>query len=132
MAKEAIGSNAIFSGPQKGLSYIGKFVYGYSGTIEITGTTNPVTMLSFHSGKEIIKAFVQFQSIESGGNDLNFFIDFNGNRIATQSINSAKEFYHDAIRLIIPPLTLVKCSGLNIDVSTGRDSTATITGEVYK
>ena len=119
MAKKQI---ATFLGPQPGLSYAGEFVYAYSGTIEITGTTDPVSMLSFHTGKEVINAIFQFQYVEAGGNDLNFFIDFNGNRIASQSTGGAKEFYHDAIRLVIPPLTLVECSGLNVDASTARDN----------
>ena len=89
MAKKQV---ATFLGPQPGLCYAGEFVYAYSGTVEVTGTTNPVSMLSFHTGKEVINAFFQFQYVEAGGNDLNFFIDFNGNRIATQSTDSAKKF----------------------------------------
>ena len=123
------GSNP--SGTGSGLNYIGDHAYGYSGTIAITGTSVPVTMLDFTTGPQYIRATFQFQSVEAGGNDLNFTIKMDSQVIATQSVNAAKEFYHAPIELIIPPYTRVICDGLNVDVATGRDSTATITGRVY-
>ena len=112
------------------LNYVQNKVFAYSGNIEITGTTDPVTMLEFVTGAQTIEGYVQFQSIEPGSNDLQFFIELNSIRIATLSINGAKEFYHEGIRVIIPPYTNVKCTGLNIDAATGRDSTATFTGTI--
>jgi len=112
------------------LNYVENKVFAYSGTIGVTGTTDPDTMLEFVTGSKTIEGIVQFQSVESGGNDLNFALLLNGLTIATQSINSAKEFYHGPIHVVIPPYTNVKCTGLNIDASTARDSTATFTGSI--
>jgi len=126
-----IGSNAQFSSAGLGITYVGDYAYAYSGTVEVTGTTNPVTMLSFQTGKELIKAVVQFHYLEAGGNDLNFFVNINGIRVASQSIGGAKEYYHSPLILIIPPLSLVECSGLNIDAATARDSSVTFSGRVY-
>tara|TARA_R100000700_G_C3089495_1_gene91507 strand:+ start:22 stop:420 length:399 start_codon:yes stop_codon:yes gene_type:complete len=119
------------TGIGKTLNYLGIHAYAYSGTVEITGTTTPVTMLKFTTGPQYIRAVVQFTSIESGGNDLNFRVLMDSQVVATQSINAAKDFFHDALELIIPPFTQVECDGLNIDTSEGRDSTATIVGRVY-
>jgi hypothetical protein len=128
-AGNPVGGNPAGTGTN--LNYIGNHAYAYSGTVEITGTTNAVTMLDFSTGPQYIRAIFQFHSIESGGNDINFRVIMDSQVIATQSINSAKEFYHAPLELIIPPYTRVICDGLNIDASTGRDSTATVAGRVY-
>ena len=42
MAKTKLGSNAIFSGPNKGLTSIGEHVYSFSGPILSTGSDGPM------------------------------------------------------------------------------------------
>ncbi len=107
-----------------------KFAYAYSGVVDVTGKTTQIEMLEFQTNSEYVNAKVQFQSSEAGGNDLIFYVYLDDILIATQNINAAKEFYHAPLSVIIPPFTKVTLKGLNIDVSTGRDSTATVTGKV--
>ena len=52
MAKTRIGANAIFSGPQKGLSIIGEHCYAYSG-LHASNTT-AFTVLNLLQAKVIL------------------------------------------------------------------------------
>jgi len=106
-----------------------KHAYAYSGIIEITGTSAQIKMLEFETNTEYIKGKVQFMSVESGGNDLNFFVYFNDVLVGTQSIGGAKEFYFMGIDIIVPPFTKVTLKGINIDASTARDSSVIFTGQ---
>ena len=128
---DVIQPSASIASTGLGIRYIGDYAYAYSGTIEVTGTTVEIPMLEFTSGSGLIQAELRFMSVEAGGNDLNFFLYLNSELVGTNSINSAKDFYHEAIKIIVPPFTLVEAKGLNIDTSTGRDSTAIFTGRVY-
>jgi len=58
MAKTKLGSNATFSGPQKGLTVIGRRFYAYSGNIPASGAS--VEYLNFSTGKDIYLGTLQF------------------------------------------------------------------------
>jgi len=108
-----------------------KLAYACSGIIEVTGTSNQITMIEFETTSEYISGEVQFMSVEAGGNDLNFFVYFNDVVVGTQSIGGAKEFYFMGINIIVPPFTKVTLKGINIDATTARDSSVIFTGKVY-
>ena len=135
MAKEAIGANAIFSGPQLGLTTIGKHCYAYSGNI--TTTSSAATLLDFTTGKgyiylKTLKMTISDQTVS--GVDYSFTVKFNGQIIL-------KEFYtnpysgrqpadSDNIYLIIPPLTHVTVDFLSS--SGDKSACATLVGEHYE
>ena len=52
MSKTKKGSNAIFTGPQKGLTTIGKHCYAYSGVV--TTASSEATLLDFTTSKDYI------------------------------------------------------------------------------
>ena len=131
MAKEAIGSNATFTGPQQGLTVIGDYAYAYSGVLGID--TTETTMLEFTTGSEIIVAEFNFTVTERTGDQLFGNIYMNGLKLATSwsglSTNNGEPSY--PIKLIIPPLTTIKVTGDNITAAT-REFAVTMIGRVYE
>jgi len=131
MAKEAIGSNATFTGPQQGLTVIGDYAYAYSGVLGID--TTETTMLEFTTGSEIIVAEFNFTVTERTGDQLFGNIYMNGLKLATSwsglSTNNGEPSY--PIKLIIPPLTTIKVTGDNITAAT-REFAVTMIGKVYE
>jgi len=130
MAKERIGSNAIFSGPQKGLTTIDKHCYAYSG--RVTVTTSATTLLDFNTGKGYILADIQptYFTADTGENVF-YEIYINGSEIYASEIGSttATTPYQD-IRILIPPLSRFEVKGYA--ASADRILGVTLTGKVYK
>ena len=74
-----------------------KHAYAYSGIIDVTGTTTQVTMLEFSTNSEYIESIIQFMSVESGGNDLNFYVYLNDIIVGTHPLIVLKEIYHSLL-----------------------------------
>ena len=133
MAKTKIGSNAVFSGPQKGFSTVADHVYAFSGEIAQTSAPSSeadLIMLDFTTGAEIIKGVICFTE-DSIGNDAVFFeITINGSTVVL--------VHYDATppnEISIPyPITIPPLSHVVVKWGcSGNDSaTAWITGRVYK
>jgi len=133
MAKTKLGSNAIFSGPNKGLTSIGEHVYSFSGPILSTGSDGADDqLLSFNTGKGYIIADCIFQNDITSGSNVYFEIKYNGqtvilNKEASSSITEPWTWI-----LLIPPLTFVQVGwGTQSGVSNFK-GTVSISGKVYE
>ena len=79
MAKLKLGSNAVFNGPQKGLTTIGEHAYAYSGKVVSTGSAGADDqLLSFNTGKGYIIFNCMFQNDITSGSNVYFEIKYNG------------------------------------------------------
>jgi len=112
MAKEAIGANAIFSGPQLGLSYIGKRVYGYSGNVAAVSGTDG-TLFDFTTGTDPILLDLWWSwDYEAMGDatDFGITLTLNGQTVIDEEQSTRAgggrvimQIFHQ--RLLLPPLT---------------------------
>jgi len=134
MAKEKIGSNAIFTGPQKGLSMIGDHCYAYSGVVSSASST--ATLLDFTTGKGYI--YLKTLKMNIAGNtitgiDYRFEVKFNGQIVLTEFYTAPhagrQPADSDNYYMIIPPLTHVT---VDFYGSSGdKESCAMLVGEYY-
>jgi len=121
MARTKLGSNATFSGPQKGLSVIGKRFYAYSGDIPASGAS--VEYLNFSTGKNIYLGTLQFNGTV---NDANITagtisgctIKLNGSVIATLKADTLQE---DSPSIVTQELLLPPNSHLQVSVIADTD-----------
>ena len=130
MAKVKLGSNAIFTGPQKGLTIIGDHCYAYSGVVTLTSSF--ADYLNFTTGKETIVCDIQiigdWDSL--GGNNIETTASLNGSVVIQDDSSAELAPYVWPCPLIIPPNSHVKIEG---KVQSGDiEFTCVITGRVYK
>ena len=129
MSKTKAGSNAQFTGPQKGLTVIGKHCYAYSGIKQVTGSAT--TFVKFTTGKGYIVAKVQPINFTATTDNVTFEIKFNGQTIQQAETTSSRDYTpYDVIHLVIPPLTEVDIILDNVSGGTHNAGVA-VTGEVY-
>jgi hypothetical protein len=139
MAKEQLGSNAIFTGPQLGLTTIGDHCYAYN---YYATSATARTVLTFTTGLGYIKGILQ---LNAGVDDddpstatvqSTALIQFNSASIALLAASSGatpdRRPSSNTQDLIIPPLTLV-----NIIVDDFNDVADTFgsigfTGKIYQ
>lgn len=131
MSKTKTGSNAQFTSAGKGLTVIGEHCYAYSGLVEVDN--NEKECLLFQTGKEYVVGDAQICYFQSNETDnIKFMITFNNIEVQTVQITDATAYTpYEKIRLIIPPLTLVKITALNISGAGTRDVGVSLTGRVY-
>ena len=139
MAKTRIGANAIFSGPQKGLSVIGDRCYAFSGPIEAKNTVQ--TLLDFNTGKGFIvatltmTATIRMTSGDVGsGYVRGWQLDFNGQTVGlykADSQSSGDNLPTVETEILIPPLTHVVLTCIDSASTVNWKGTANITGRVY-
>ena len=137
MAKTRIGSNAIFTGPQKGLSIIGDHCYAASG--EINPNNSTLTALHFTTGKQYIIAKIMWgvdMTDFDTGKDVGLFIKLNG--VLVYQVKGQLSLGGDfdgivgnvKVPILFPPLTDVE-----VEVSTTQTNTVGQTvilhGRVY-
>jgi len=133
MAKTRIGSNAIFTGPQKGITTIGEHCYAYSGATTITSGSY-TDVLNFTTGKGYILADFQITSDDTTGSDLYYSIEINGVNVITKfnkNPNSTDPVGFSPILLTLPPNSVVIISAQR---GSGSDYNvyASIRGKVYE
>jgi len=119
----------------KTLNYLGDRCYAYSG--EIDANDNETTLLEFTTPKGIIKALFQFNGANVDAQECRYRIYFNGLRIQSYAAGNNAPDYRgkpdNVIPLLIPPLTLVKCTAQNITDSVSLpDQMVSLTGKIYK
>jgi len=133
MARTKIGSNATFSGTQKGLTVLGEHCMAYSGVTAIANTE--VFCLDFFSpGKRYILAQVQIGSKDAENEDYVLKIYLNGIVVFANIFQNQGATYVDianSIPLMIPPATEVKISLENIADTDSRSWTVHLVGRVY-
>jgi len=134
MAKEAYG---IFTGPQKGLTIIGKHAYAYSGTF--VQSTSQQTMLDFTTGTQYILGIltccgaVEMNTPQSGG-ITGFQLKINNQIVflADTDTNANDQPGQATIELLIPPFSYINlvCEATAADVN--ELTTAVFVGKVYE
>jgi len=133
MARKQI---ATFLAPNKGLSIAGEFAYAYNST---AASTTASEILSFTTGKELIKGWIQFNGFVQPGNPATgtigtLDIAFNGQRVITLKTETELETSSPhSIRcpIIIPPLTAVTASIDSAADEGAMFATVVINGRVY-
>ena len=132
MAKTRIGANAIFSGPQKGLTTIGSHSYAMSGSVTDAGSGSAATTcLDFTTGKGYIIADISYGSNSASGSQDEFIdIIINGQSVwATRYTNAEVSTSDQPLIILIPPLShFVFKWGLTSDT---RQMSVVLTGRVY-
>jgi len=127
MAKEAIGSNAIFTGPQQGLTIIGKHCYAYSGHMDISVEQ---TMLDFQTAKEYIKGKFEFNADFGTGGGATVRVQIYMNDILITEERDTSNDWHtgdNEFHFVIPPLTRMTVK----IVGGSQDANVNFTGKVY-
>lgn len=133
MAKVRIGSNAIFTGPQQGLTIIGEHCYATSGQFTFTDTVG--YGLNFTSGSGYIIAKVYFGYSDPSGDNiethalLNDILVFDAESNNSYSGDFQMGYAH--IKILIPPYTNVKMGAINKSNSNEHNGTILLTGRVY-
>ena len=132
MAKEAIGANAIFSGPQKGLTIIGNHCYAYSGDVAVSDSNT--TMLEFTTGEKYIIAKFEYHGAiaQIASSQLAIEVTLNGNSVIHTFFDATVDhtLWDSPPTILIPPLSNVK---MTLAQASGSDRTMqmTLTGKVY-
>jgi len=127
---------ATFLAPNQGLSIAGEFAYAYNST---PASTTASTILSFTTGKQLIKGWIQFNGFVQPsnpvtGNTGSLDVAFNGQTVIILKTETELETSSPhSIRcpIIIPPLTAVTAS---IDATvneSGNIATVVLIGRVY-
>lgn len=132
MAKTRIGSNATFTGAQKGLTILGSHCMAYSGVVIVNNTETD--LCNFTTGKGYIIAQVHFSYMEDVTESYLYSVYFNGIKVQG-FIRYGKKDYKDSnetpLNIMIPPLTQVRLTADNISDSNARGQLASLVGRVY-
>jgi len=117
----------------QGIRYIGKWVYGYSGIVEVNNIETD--LINTVSGSGFIVAQIQFFYGQSGNTD-NYIYKIYLNNIAllakvTNGTSQAPGEESNRIRIIIPPFTTIRLTARNDSDNPAREQAATFTGRVY-
>jgi len=119
-----------------GIRYVGagnrQFAYAYSGIISVNNVET--TLLEFTTGSGVIDTIIQFSEFTTlaTSRDFRYKIYLNDLVVAGVGINSGLvPDVRIPAYLILPPLTLVKCTARNTIDSDAHDQVATMRGRVY-
>ena len=136
MSPEAVPSNASVASTGKGIRYIGKHVYAYSG--RIAANTASASYLEFTTGSGYIVGEMQFNgflqydtiSLRQGG----FQIQFNSEFVAELEVSDSAEDMPASVtqKVIIPPFTKVEVTARAQASDANNFATITFTGRVYE
>jgi hypothetical protein len=139
MAKTRIGANAIFSGPQKGLSIIGSRCYAFTGAVSASDSLQ--TLFDFNTGKGfIIATLTMTATIRMVSGDVGsgyvrgWQLDYNGQTVGLYKADSASagdNLPTVETEILIPPLTNVVLTCVDSASTVNWKGTANITGRVY-
>jgi len=137
MARTKIGSNATFTGTQKGLSIIGDHCYAASG--EINPNNSTLTALHFTTGKQYIIAKIMWgvdMTDFDTGKDVGLFIKLNG--ILVYQVRGQLSLGGDfdgIVGSVKVPILLTPLTDVEVEVSTTQANTVGQTvilhGRVY-
>jgi len=131
---DVIPTSASIASTGKGIRYIGKFCFGYSGLKNAGASSAEVSFLDFTTGAGIIVGQFQFfyATDTVQGTDALYRIKLNGQTVVqyldTEDIRMAGD-PHQPVPMIIPPLSRVETT---IAMLVGAQQQAsTFTGRVY-
>jgi len=106
MAKK---NTATFLGTGPSLIYSDDRVYAYSGIIDATDSTTPLSMLKYTSGNQTQKHVFQFFDVDIGSHQRVVQIKLNGTIIIQSNYDGTDpSFHNEQYQVIIPPRTEVE------------------------
>jgi len=128
---DTIPVSASVASTGKGIRYVGNWAYGYSGSVSVNGTETD--LLNMQIGSGFIVAIVQFNYIEASGDDFKYSIYLNDLVVQGYFVggSGATTTADNFIKLLVPPLTSVRCTAQNIASGTTREQAVSFVGRVY-
>jgi len=129
MAKVKLGSNATFTGPQKGLSIVSDWCYAYSG--EQSVAAGLVTVLEFQTGKRVTVLKYLPIYFTNNSEDFIYSVLLNGNVILANILNDHDNQPFTSEQIVVPPNTLVQVTIIASGHSATRTVGALMTGRIY-
>jgi|29_taG_2_1085357.scaffolds.fasta_scaffold06123_3 hypothetical protein len=138
MSKTKTGSNATFTGSQKGLTTVGDYCYAYNevGTDDLQSIANT---LEFTTGKYIIIGhWTVCGSVNKDGDSGTgaidqFYLKLNNTTVMSLKTDTGEEDSPQSmvVPIVIPPLTKVECSAVCGINNENWLVSNTITGRIY-
>jgi len=136
MVKTKIGSNASFTGPQKGLTILGAHCMAYSGLV--AKSASAVDLLEFNSGKGYIVGTItgignsKIAAPADGGITI-YQVYFNGEEVLRIKCEAKEETSPTVlvVPIMIPPLTYVKVTAISQYGTAAYETSVSIVGRVY-
>jgi len=117
----------------KGIRYIGKYCYGYSGLVTVQNS--PVALFETTTGSGLIVCEIGIFTSDSSSNNAEIVVSLNDvNVIAFEVLNTTQGDYLNGFApmdLIIPPLSKFKLTAVNTASSSEMTWYSTLTGRVY-
>ena len=128
---DVIPTSASIASTGKGIRYLGKYCYAYSGAISVANTE--VELLGFTAGSGVIVAQVQFCYPNTSTEDYQYTIKFNDEIIFSYLVNDryGQSEPDNYINIVIPPLTQVSMTAANTTDTDARTQAVILTGRVY-
>ena len=130
---DTIPVSASIASTGTGIRYIGDWAFALSGIIGVTGSET--TLLEFNSGAGLISGvFQNYRGTgDNLGNDYVWRLYFNDTQIneaydSTVSDDTGRELI---TKIIIPPLTTVKVTTINVTGAASNNCSCVFTGRVY-
>jgi len=133
-----IGAGNSFTGPSTAIEVIGNYVYAYSGAVTVNNSETPL-IGPITTGNYTIVGNIQFyaRGVSTGSQpspNLQFKVKLNGAEIMSYAtFDSATDA---AVRvkneIIIPPYTIVECTGINAETSADVDLLCTLNGRLLR
>ena len=135
MAKKNI---ATFLAPSKGLSITGSHCYAFSGTLDSLDSEQ--TVFNFTTGSEYIVATltmtapIRFTAAQiDEGRTRGYRLKFNGQIVGLYKVDSVQEDMPSdtEVQILIPPITAVVLTCIDVSADPNYLGTANLTGRVY-
>ena len=105
-------SSNVTAGTGLSLNYVGRDVYAYSGSIDATDSTSPITMLKFTTGAKTQNQIFQFFDVEIASHQRIVQIKLNGIIVMQSNYDgSDPSFHNEQYHFVIPPYTEVEFLG---------------------
>jgi len=129
---DVIPTSASVTSTGPGIRYIGNWVYGYSGTVAVSGSIG--SLLDFTTGAGLIVGSVELHGsyAQIGQNQLRFRVQLNGETVIDTYWDATLDatFIDYPTALIIPPFTRCEVDMAQASGSD-KDMQITLTGRVY-
>jgi hypothetical protein len=94
------------------INYVGEDVYAYSGFVDATDSTTPITMLKFTTGGKTQNQIFQFFDVEIASHQRIVQIKLNGIIVLQSNYDgSDPSFHNEQYHIVVPPYTEVEFLG---------------------
>jgi len=110
--------------------YLGEHLYGFSGNV--TTDDNAQDLLNFTTGKTYAVCDWEIGYGGQTGDDYQWILYLNGIQVASIVQDQSKLLGDLPRKIIIPPLTTVRITGVNVSDTSSNAIWAIIVGRVYE